>query len=251
MISLSIIGTGNVAFHLAKAFNNAQHLNLQFVAGRNYDHLALFNQFASTTTSIEKTQQSDVIIIAVSDDAIIEVSQQLSPESSLIVHTSGSTEMKILSNHNRYGVFYPLQSFSKLKYLDYSKIPFLIEAKLKDDFAILNTLGNCLNAKTYAINSAERAALHLAAVFSNNFSNHILTEAKSLCKENKVAFELLKPLMEETIKKAFELGPENSQTGPAKRGDTITLKKQLENLKTTSQKNIYTTLTKAIQKSYE
>ncbi|MFI8379707.1 Rossmann-like and DUF2520 domain-containing protein [Leeuwenhoekiella sp. NPDC079379] len=251
MITLSIIGTGNVAFHLAHAFSTAQGINLQFVAGRNQKSLVDFKEFASTTTTLTKTHKSDVIIIAVSDVVISEICNELEGIDSLIVHTSGSTSIEVLNTLKRYGVFYPLQTFTKSKKLNYSKIPFCIEVKLEGDLSILKSLSESLNAESYAVNSTERAALHLAAVFSNNFSNHILTEAKQLCYDNGVSFNLLKPLLEETIEKAFALGPENSQTGPAKRGDTITIDKQLSALTRTGQRAIYNTLTQSILKHYE
>ena len=251
MITLSIIGTGNVAFHLAQAFSLAQDVNLQFVVGRSEESLIDFIPFATTTTSLSNTYLSDVIIIAVSDSAISEIANTLEGVKSLVVHTSGSTSLEVLGTLKHCGVFYPLQTFTKSKILNYSKIPFCIEVKLEDDFSILKNLSACLSAESYIINSTQRAALHLAAVFSNNFSNHILTEAKQLCKDSEVSFNLLKPLMEETIAKAFELGPENSQTGPAKRGDTITINKQSEALTNEAQKAIYKTLTQSILKYYE
>lgn len=254
MLKLSIIGTGNVAFHLARAFSAAQGVNLQFVAGRDLEKIKTFKGFTTTldlNKELEKTFYSDVILIAVSDASIAAVSQQLMESKALIVHTSGSTAIQILDQNKRYGVLYPLQSFSKEKELVYKEIPFLIEAKLQDDLGVLKLLTESLSANYFTVNSKDRAALHLAAVFSNNFTNHILTEAKQLCNDHNVSFELLKPLMLETVQKAFSIGPENSQTGPAKRKDTPTINKQLSALKSAEQKQLYTLLTQAIQNYYE
>ena len=251
MISISIIGTGNVAYHLAKAFSEAKDINLQYIAGRSAEKLKDFEGFGSTTTHLKKTFESEVVLIAISDSIIQEIAEKLEDCNSLVVHTSGSTDLDALSNLKRSGVFYPLQTFSKNSTLNYNDIPFCIEAKLQEDLDLLNELAKTLKAKAKPINSSERAALHLAAVFSNNFCNHILTEAETLCKQNNVPFELLKSLMQETIHKAFSTGPENSQTGPAKRGDQITIEKQLASLKTAEQTKIYTTLTQAIRKHYE
>ncbi|MFD2827356.1 Rossmann-like and DUF2520 domain-containing protein [Leeuwenhoekiella polynyae] len=254
MLKLSIIGTGNVAFHLARAFSAAQGVNLQFVAGRDLEKLKTFEEFSATLNlnkELEKTFYSDVILIAVSDASIAAVSQQLMESKALIVHTSGSTAIQILDQNKRCGVLYPLQSFSKEKELVYKEIPFLIEAKLQDDLGVLKLLTESLSANYFTVNSKDRAALHLAAVFSNNFTNHILTEAKQLCNDHNVSFELLKPLMLETVQKAFSIGPENSQTGPAKRKDTPTINKQLSALKSAEQKQLYTLLTQAIQNYYE
>ena len=254
MLKLSIIGTGNVAFHLARAFSAAQGVNLQFVAGRDLEKLKTFEEFSATLNlnkELEKTFYSDVILIAVSEASIAAVSQQLMESKALIVHTSGSTAIQILDQNKRCGVLYPLQSFSKEKELVYKEIPFLIEAKLQDDLGVLKLLTESLSANYFTVNSKDRAALHLAAVFSNNFTNHILTEAKQLCNDHNVSFELLKPLMLETVQKAFSIGPENSQTGPAKRKDTPTINKQLSALKSAEQKQLYTLLTQAIQNYYE
>ncbi|WP_236638798.1 Rossmann-like and DUF2520 domain-containing protein [Leeuwenhoekiella aestuarii] len=254
MVKLSIIGTGNVAFHLAKAFSQAQGVKLQFVAGRDSEKLRTFEGFTTTldlNKELEETFYSDVILIAVSDASIAAVSQKLIESKALIVHTSGSAAIEILDQNKHCGVFYPLQSFSKEKELVYKEIPFLIEAKLQGDLMILKDLTKSLSASYFTVNSKDRAALHLAAVFSNNFTNHILTEAKQLCNDHKVSFELLKPLMLETVQKAFSIGPENSQTGPAKRKDTPTINKQLSALKSAEQKELYALLTQAIQNHYE
>lgn len=250
MISLSIIGTGNVAFHLANAFSSVQGVQLNYIVGRSTHALTDFKPLAKTTTDLSNIYSSKIILIAVSDSSIAEVSKQIKSTNSLILHTSGSTSLDILNLHNRRGVFYPLQTFSKNKHLLYKEIPFCIEALLQEDVLVLTELAEKINAKTFSINSTERASLHLAAVFSNNFCNHILTEAKMLCEDNNVSFDLLKPLMTETISKAFLLGPENSQTGPAKRGDLSTLEKQRNSL-TSRQLELYNTLTHSILKFYE
>ena len=252
MIKLAIIGTGNVAFHLAKAFYSSPAVNVEVVLGRSEKALVDFKAFANVVSvDWNILQDVDVILIAVSDTAIEAVSRKIKNTQALVVHTSGSTTLDVLNHHKRIGVFYPLQTFSKSSELNYSDIPFCIEVKLETDLNVLESLAHALNAKKYRIDSKQRAALHLAAVFSNNFSNHILTEAEKLCEERQVPFKLLQPLMEETIQKAFSIGPQAAQTGPAKRSDTVTLNKQLSDLHTKEQKNIYTTLTQAIQDYYE
>ncbi|HAX16135.1 MAG TPA: DUF2520 domain-containing protein [Leeuwenhoekiella sp.] len=251
VISVSIIGTGNVAFHLAKALSTSQSAKLQFIAGRSTTQLTDFKAFAEVSTQVSDTFHSDLIILAVSDNAIGEIAEKLQYTNGLLVHTSGSTAMDVLAPKTRIGVCYPLQTFSKRKDLNYSKIPFLLEANHQEDYALLEKLLGSLNAPVHQMNSKDRASIHLAAVFSNNFTNHILTEAAQLCNQHQVSFELLKPLLEETLEKAFLNGPENSQTGPAKRHDTQTIQKQLEALKTSEQQELYSTLTKAIQNYYE
>ncbi len=251
MIQLAIIGTGNVAFHLAKAFSSAKNVTLSQVLGRNAESLKDFEHFTPVSTNIKSIANVDVILIAVSDNAIGAIAKDLQDTEALVVHTSGSTSIEELSNLKRYGVFYPLQTFSKPIELDYSKIPFCIEAKLQADLELLESLATGLNASYFYINSEKRAALHLAAVFGNNFGNHILTVAEKLCNQHEVSFELLKPLMQETVKKAFIIGPEAAQTGPAKRGDHKTIDKQKESLNNPELQKLYTSLTEAILKHYE
>ena len=240
-----------MAFHLAKAFQNSENIHLEAVAGRSSEKLEAFTTIPHRITDIRHLPQVDIVVIAVSDAAIAEVSRQLSGYTGLIVHTSGSTSVDVLGDHQHHGVLYPLQTFSKSRKLNYSKIPFCIEAKLEPDFQTLEDLTSALGATFYAVNSNQRAALHLAAVFANNFGNHILTEAQKICKERNISFELLRPLMEETILKAFDIGPQASQTGPAKRNDQITIEKQLNALHSDHQKELYTSLTKAILAHYE
>ena len=251
MIKLAIIGTGNVAFHLAKAFQNSENIHLEAVAGRSPIKLEAFSTIPHRITDLNHLPQVDIVVIAVSDAAIAEISRQLSGYTGLIVHTSGSSSMQVLESHKHHGVFYPLQTFSKYSELNYKEIPFCIEAKLEADFQTLEDLTSALGATSYSVNSDQRAALHLAAVFANNFGNHILTEAQQICEERKVSFELLKPLMEETIRKAFSIGPEAAQTGPARRRDTSTIEKQLNALHDPEQKKLYTSLTEALLKHYE
>ena len=243
MIKLAIIGTGNVAFHLAKAFHNAQTVNLKAVVGRSEKSLVDLKPFTQKVSlDYHDLQDVDVVLIAVSDTAIASVSSKIQDTNALVLHTSGSTPMHIIDNHKRYGILYPLQTFSKSSDLIYSEIPFCIEAKLEEDLMLIEKLVNALNAKKYRINSNQRAALHLAAVFSNNFTNHILTEVEKICNEREVHFELLQPLMQETIAKAFLIGPQAAQTGPAKRGDVAVIEKQVSDLHTEAQKEIYTPL---------
>lgn len=251
MIKLAIIGTGNVAFHLAQAFHQAERIHLEAVAGRSRESLESFTEFAPVLAHSDKIPEVDVLVLAVSDAAIKTVSTELKDKDTLIVHTSGSTSVDVLSDHKRYGVFYPLQTFSKSSNLNYSEIPFCIEVKIESDFQLLEDLASALKAKSFKVNSDQRAALHLAAVFANNFGNHILTEARQICEERDVSFELLKPLMQETIRKAFDIGPQAAQTGPAKRRDTSTIEKQLNALHSDQQKELYTSLTKAILAHYE
>jgi predicted short-subunit dehydrogenase-like oxidoreductase (DUF2520 family) len=228
MISVAIIGNGNVAHHLEKAFLNADEIEVVKINSRE-----LIN--------IPKTA---ITILAVSDDAIAEVSSKI--DNSLVVHTSGSFSMNDLKNSKNKGVFYMLQTFSKEKKVDFSKIPFCLEAENKADYLLLEKLAKAVGKKIYTINSEQRKALHVAAVFVNNFTNHLYKIGNDICEENKVPFEILYPLIDETAQKIKTLSPQRAQTGPALRNDEKTIKNHLE-LLNKEQQQIYQIITKSIK----
>lgn len=150
MISVAIVGSGNVGFHLYHRMRQCKDLNVTMVNARNPNSLASY----------------DIAIVAVVDDVIGQVSRQL--QTPLVVHTSGTTAMNALENTTRKGVFYPLQSFSKDKEVDFQKVPFCLEAEQASDSRLLEKLVRCLDSKYYHISSVQRNYLHIAAVFANN-----------------------------------------------------------------------------------
>ena len=158
--------------------------------------------------------------------------------------------MHILSNENRKGVFYPLQTFSKNSLVAFKEIPICIEASVTSDLKILKELGESLSEKVIEINSEERSKLHLAAVFVNNFTNYLYRISNEILAESKLPFDLLKPLIAETARKIETLSPKDVQTGPAKRNDLKTIEKHLYLLKDSPYKQLYQQLTEAIQSSY-
>ncbi len=228
MISILILGDGNVASHLYKAFSK---VNTIVVTKKNSRNL----------TNIPNT---DITILAVSDDAIAEVSSNIA--NSLVVHTSGSVAMTSLKNKGRKGVFYMLQTFSKDKNVDFSEVPFCLEAENEKDYALLATLAQLVGEKVYPVSSEQRKALHVAAVFVNNFTNHMYKTGSDICSEYKVPFAILEPLIKETAAKIEFLSPAAAQTGPAIRKDQKTINKHLA-LLNKQQQEIYTTVTKSIQ----
>lgn len=233
MVSVAIIGGGNVAFHLFNAFKNAKSVNVtQLNSRKEFDLKSI-----------------DIAIIAVSDDAIAEVSKKIDNKNLLVVHTSGSVSMNSLENNGRKGVLYPLQSFSKEKKVNFNEVPFCLEAKKEDDLELLEQLAATIGKKIYRINSSQRQRLHVAAVFVNNFVNHLYKIGNDICKEHNVPFEVLAPLIKETASKIEELQPKDAQTGPARRNDKKTIKNHLELLNKEQQK-IYKILTKSIQNGY-
>jgi predicted short-subunit dehydrogenase-like oxidoreductase (DUF2520 family) len=228
MISVAIIGNGNVATHLVRAFLKVDSI-----------HVAQIN-----SRKLENTPKADITILAVADDAIAEISSQI--KNSLVIHTSGSFSMHDLKNSKNKGVFYMLQTFSKDKEIDFSKVPFCLETENKADYLLLEKLAKLIGVKIYAINSEQRKALHVAAVFVNNFTNHLYKIGNDICEENKVPFEILYPLIDETAQKIKILSPQKAQTGPAVRNDDKTVENHLE-LLTKEQQQVYQMITKSIK----
>jgi predicted short-subunit dehydrogenase-like oxidoreductase (DUF2520 family) len=236
-MNITFIGSGNLAWHLAPALDNAGY-TVKEVYSQNPKHAkALVGRLyqADVKTTLDfSASSSDVFIIAVSDDAIGEIAQEIVlPEDAILVHTSGSQPLSILgfAATQNIGVFYPLQTFSKAKKIDFSEIPIFIESEIEEVNKILLKMGKSISKKVKPISSEYRKALHVAAVFASNFSNHMLTISKSIADQHDIDFEVLKPLIAETLNKSINIGPENAQTGPAKRGDMEILDRHLEFLK--------------------
>ena len=250
MIKVSIIGSGNVAQHLIIAILNAEEsdgkIELVQAYARNASALAHLLEFDKITTDLSQLKPADLYIIAVTDNAIKIISDELTFKNKLVAHTSGTTEIDVLNDNNRKGVFYPLQTFSKTKSVDFSTIPICLESQNASDLQTLETVGKAISNATYILNSEQRKALHVAAVFVNNFVNHLYQLGNEICIENQVPFKILKPLIEETANKIMSLSTEEAQTGPAKREDQETIKAHLAFLQEGNKKNIYELLTQSI-----
>ncbi|MCO6149302.1 Rossmann-like and DUF2520 domain-containing protein [Flavobacterium sp. NRK1] len=247
MLKVVIIGSGNVAQHLIKAFQSSDKTVLAGVYARNPEKLFNIIDKRLITNNLNTLPEADVYILSVSDDAIAEVSAQLPFNDRLVVHTSGSTGIEVINNKNRRGVFYPLQTFSKNKEVDFKQIPLCLESDNVKDYEILEQLSSCISNLVYNINSLQRQALHVAAVFVNNFTNHLYEIGSEICLENNIPFAILKPLIKETADKIDTLTPLEAQTGPARRRDVTTIQRHLDFIKDENQKAIYTLLTKSIQ----
>ena len=245
MISIVVLGSGNVATHLINTFLKIDSINLKQVYTRNLSDLETLKVLVPTTNCLTLLKKADITVVAVSDDAIATVSSFI--ENPFVVHTSGSMEMDVLKNKGNKGVFYPLQSFSKeKKILNFGSIPICIEAENSTGLYKLKILASLLQAKTYILNSSQRRRVHIAAVFVNNFANHMYTIANDICEKNQIPFHILYPLIEETTEKIRLLPPKKAQTGPAKRKDSKTIENHL-NLLPNSQKELYLKITKSIQ----
>lgn len=212
MKTVNIIGLGNVGTHLAKAL---EHRAVVYAVNSRD-----FSGFRS---------DADFSIIAVSDNAIRKVLGNMPSSSSIIAHTSGTTSMDVLiRKRNRYGVFYPLQTFSKARELNYSEIPFFIEADSRETEIELCDLANLISDKVTIADSTKRRALHVASVFACNFANHLWAISDKILRKNGLDFATLRPLLKETLEKTTYMSPREAQTGPAIRKDTNTIALHLD-----------------------
>ena len=248
-MQIVLIGSGNVAFHLAKAFTEAQ-IPVSQIFGRNTTELQKISEQFSIPFSTETLVDADLYIISVSDSSIAEVSSLIKNKNVLVAHTSGSVSREALSGNYRKSVFYPLQTFSKSKNLDYSKIPFFIDAENENDEEILKNLASKISKNVMLANDEKRKYIHLTAVFACNFVNHLYARAKEISDSQGIPFDYFLPLIDETTQKIHELEPKLAQTGPAIRNDEKVLKLH-ESLLTDEEKlKIYKTLNESIKKMY-
>lgn len=231
---VSFIGSGNLAWHLAPALDNTD-FPVREVYSRNPSHAAALVERlyqAEVKASLDfSTSSSRIFIIAISDDALEDVVQEIIlPEDSVLIHTAGSQPLMVLgyAATQNLGVFYPLQTFSKDKTVEFTDVPVFIEGANPETEKMLRAMGSALSSTVIPIDSYERKALHVAAIFASNFTNHMLLVAQDIMKENSLIYDWLKPLIAEMINKSLSIGPENAQTGPARRGDLEILDKHLE-----------------------
>ncbi len=249
MINIVILGGGNVAYHLTNALLQNSVVNVVQVYNRSLGKIDCFKNSTSITNNLSELKDADIYILAVSDNAISELSSALNLKNKLVVHTSGSMALDELKSTSKKGVFYLLQSFSRERKIDFSTVPICIEAESEKDLMLLETLVKSMSKNCYHINSTQRKSLHVAAVFVNNFVNHLYHIGHEICEQHKMPFEILLPLILETANKITTLPPLDAQTGPAKRNDTKTIQKHIAML-TKNQQEIYTLLTKSIYNTY-
>lgn len=253
---ISLIGTGNLAWHLGPALENAGH-QIREVYGRDFKQAqALQHRLYDAVLQKDldfSLSDSKVFIIAISDDAIEEVVASISlPGEAVLVHTSGSQPIEKLgfSLTENTGVFYPLQTFTKAKKVDFELIPILVEANNGYARNILMDLGKSISKHSYDIFADDRMAIHLAAVFSCNFTNYMFYISEILLKRHNFDLELLRPLISETLNKSLDLGPEEAQTGPARRGNLEILDKHMTFLQNPDFREIYRILSQQILDFY-
>lgn len=248
MFSIVILGAGNVATHMMQAFQASEDCSVVQVYNHQPDSLSYFEEYTSITTDLSQLMEADLYLLCLKDDIIESVAKQIQTKSGIIAHTSGS--QSILDSSNS-AVFYPLQTFSKGSKLNYSEIPFCLEANSEEHLKILKTIANCISSEVFEISSAQRQTLHLAAVFVCNFTNHLYAIGESICRKDDMPFDILKALIRETSEKVQINSPSEVQTGPAIRKDEGTIKRHLRQLNNQNHKDIYQLLTQSIIQKHD
>jgi predicted short-subunit dehydrogenase-like oxidoreductase (DUF2520 family) len=224
-IAVCIAGAGNLGTHLATAFLG-ESIRVTQIISRNIDHARVLASackagFNNTFENIPHDTQ--FLLLTVPDDHIESCCNAIRDFKGVVVHCSGSAPMAALRSAPNHGVMYPLQTFSKNRKLYLKPVPFFLEASNDDTLQHLKQLAACYSENIWEADSRMRQKIHLSAVLSNNFINHLLTYSEELLQEAGLPFEILHPLLKETIEKAMLLGPTQAQTGPANRRDLKTL----------------------------
>ncbi|MCB0410504.1 MAG: DUF2520 domain-containing protein [Flavobacteriales bacterium] len=230
--TISFIGAGNVATHLAKAMYEAgfnieqifsKDINNALVLADEVDAIAVDN-----IRNINAT--ADIYILAVKDDAVEDILRHIQKKDIFIVHTSGAIGIDVFekTGFSKYGIFYPLQTFTKNVHVNFLEIPICIESNYEENWLI--DIANELSNAVYLIDSEQRKKLHVAAVFACNFSNYMYHIAEDICHENNINFNILKPLIKQTAQKIILNHPKDVQTGPAARNDDKTIENHINQL---------------------
>ena len=255
-LKIVFIGAGNVATHLSQAMNESGFLIRQVYSRdiKNAKSLAQKLKLGSAmnclyTSDIKSiVKDADIYFFSVPDDVLPAIITGMPPNDGLWIHTAGSVPLHVFRGYTkRYGVIYPLQTFSKQRCIDFSRIPLLIEANSAGDKALLNRIAACLSDKVFNMTSNKRKHLHLAAVFACNFSNHLYTISSDMLKKQRIDWRLLQPLIGETAGKLYAMTPFEAQTGPAVRNDKAIMERHLSMLDNEHIRQLYAQMSENIQ----
>jgi predicted short-subunit dehydrogenase-like oxidoreductase (DUF2520 family) len=252
--NIVLIGAGNVASHLGIHLKKVGH-NIEQVFSKHIDNAEeLANVLDATYTNKlnEINKEADLYILSVKDYAIDDVILELRLPDKIVVHTSGAVPLLGMEHiSKKCGVFYPFQTFTKESAVDFATVPIFIEASDKATEKVLLEVAQSLSKLSQVVKSEQRKALHLAAVYVNNFTNHLFHIAQTILQKEKLPFELLYPLIKETVTKAGKHKPYDIQTGPARRDDWKTIDEHLHFLDDSPEfREVYLVLTESIMAAY-
>ncbi len=252
-MKIIILGSGNAGSQFVNAFHNAGHEIVQLYS-RNLSHarqlaekIGCNTQIITSPGDVDVTK-ADVVVSALKDSVNADIWRQINFAGCPVFHTAGSIPMAALEPYaEHYGVLYPLQTLSKKRLLDFRSVPLYIEADSGKTLEILTLLATSISENVRQVDSEKRKKIHLAAVFANNFSNHMYVLAEQILRENGLPFQELLPLIDETTQKIHEMPPLQAQTGPAIRYDENVMNMHLEQLQNHPQMvEIYKSISKSI-----
>lgn len=254
-LNFVFIGAGNLATQLSTAFQNKGFKIIQVYSRTKESAKNLAGSLSTNfTTSVQDINKSgDIYFVATKDAVVDEVLSQIDFNNKLLVHCSGSLPLSVLEKYSEnIGVFYPLQTFSKTRNVDFNEIPIFIESNSEKNEELLIRIAKQISDNVSVVNSEKRKLLHISAVFACNFVNHFYTIAADILKSKDIPFEVLKPLILETAKKVQEMEPEKAQTGPAVRFDENIIKAHLNELNEfVNYQQLYNSISKSIFEYYK
>jgi predicted short-subunit dehydrogenase-like oxidoreductase (DUF2520 family) len=226
-MKIVIIGAGNVAFHLIKSITNSGHQLVQ-IYNRTIENIKESTKKIPLSDSIGGIYpNADIYIICVKDNAIEEIANQLKMNNKLVLHTSGNRTMDILQNSSsNYGIFYPIQSFTKEIPLNFKKVPIIIEANNAEALEMLKSFSESISERVIEMDLEKRQKLNIAGVFVNNFTNHLYHLMDEYLEKESIDFSILHPIIQNTVDKIKIKSPRACQTGPAIRNDLETIENQ-------------------------
>ncbi|WP_421874946.1 Rossmann-like and DUF2520 domain-containing protein [Marinoscillum sp.] len=233
-IKTTIVGTGNVGFHLASQLGKSKDIQLTHIVSREKSRAeTLINQLGLADSDPLQVNElpsiiSDLIILSVPDQKLPEVIEGIDfPADTVVVHTSGSQPMEILTSHTSIGVLYPFQTFTKSQQVNFSEIPIFIESNSSESLELIQKVASVLSQNVKVVSSKDRQKVHLAAVYACNFTNHLYRIAEEILADADLDLKDLEHLMRETVSKAVSISAAKAQTGPAIRGDENIIQKHL------------------------
>ena len=248
-----MIGARNVATHISRHLHFAGHTITCVHSRTHKSSTRLAEEVGSVGTAVpeEVPLSADFFIICVPDRIISDVVRQFQDRKGIWLHTSGACSIKIFEGFKpQFGVLYPLQTMSKQRTVSLEETPLLVEGSSPEITDVIKTLASSISQNVHEMDSASRQVIHMAAVFANNFSNHMMHIAQQILEEEEIDVKLLDPLLKETFGKFAEMGAAAAQTGPALRGDKETMQKHLELLKKYPEwEKLYTFISRDIGRS--
>lgn len=257
-MNITFVGAGNLATHLAQALAHAGH-SIVSVYSRTMESASelarKLGDEAIATDNLESITAADVYIISIKDDAVESIVERWPStcRNGVVIHTAGTLPMNLIASTSaHYGVLYPMQTFSKDKTLDFNAIPCFVEGNDKISRQVLNALASSVSKTVVELSSEERKKLHVAAVFSCNFVNHMIALGYEILERRGIPPTTLLPLIDETIGKLHTLHPHAGQTGPARRGDKKVIEAHLAELAEDEElQDLYRSISESIMRRFE